>query len=122
MESRRVIHLWIRRKNLENDKVFIDLEGYSEADDDNVRFRVKTVEMRQFADLKAIADLADQDGIIIVEASLFEEGQDLRKDAMDKMRSIAEDRGGSFSQASDRVAVITPAGIGIDKCRIRRKK
>ncbi len=117
-----MIHLWIRRKNLENDRVFIDLEGYSEADDDNVRFRVKTVEMRQFADLKAIADLADQDGIIIVEASLFEEGQDLRKDAMDKMRSIAEDRGGSFSQASDRVAVITPAGIGIDKCRIRRKK
>lgn len=117
-----MIHLWIRRKNLENDRVFIDLEGYSEADDDNVRFRVKTVEMRQFADLKAIADLANQDGIIIVEASLFEEGQDLRKDAMDKMRSIAEDRGGSFSQASDRVAVITPAGIGIDKCHIRRKK
>lgn len=117
-----MIYLWGRRKNLDDDKIFIDLEGYSEDDDDNFKLRVKTVEMRQFADLKAIADLANQDGIIIVEASLFEEGQDLRKDAMDKMRSIAEDRGGSFSQASDRVAVITPAGVGIDKCRIRRKK
>lgn len=122
MESRRVIHLLKKRKNSENDKVFIDLEGYSESDDDNVKLRVKTVDMREFGDLKAIADLADQGGIIIVETSLFAEGQDLRKDAMDKMKSIAEDRGGTFSQASDRVAVITPAGIGIDKCRIRRKK
>ncbi len=117
-----MIHLLKKRKNSENDKVFIDLEGYSESDDDNVKLRVKTVDMREFGDLKAIADLADQGGIIIVETSLFAEGQDLRKDAMDKMKSIAEDRGGTFSQASDRVAVITPAGIGIDKCRIRRKK
>ena len=117
-----MIHLWGKRKNSENDKVFIDLEGYSSPDDDDIRLRVKTVDMREFADLKAIADLADQGGIIIVETSLFAEGQDLRKDAMDKMKSIAEDRGGTFSQASDRVAVITPAGIGIDKCRIRRKK
>ena len=115
------MYLWGKRNNSENDRVFIDLEGHSALDDDNIKLRVKTVDMREFADLKAITDLVDQGGIIIVETSLFAEGQDLRKDAMDKMKTIAEDRGGTFSQASDRVAVITPAGIGIDKCRIRRK-
>ena len=117
-----MINLRGKRKNLENDKVFIDLESYSVTDDDEIKFRVKTVDMRQFDDLKAIAELVDQDGIIIVETSLFEEGQELRKNAMDKIKSIAEDRGGTFFQASDRVAVITPVGVGIDKCRIRRKK
>ncbi len=117
-----MIHLWKRRRNSENGKVFIDLEGYSSPDDDNIKLSVKTVDMREIADLKIITDLADQEGIIIVETSLFSEGQERREEAMDKMKIIAEDRGGTFSQASDRVAVITPAGVGIDKCRIRRRK
>ncbi len=108
------------RRNTEKKKAFVDLEGYSEPGDEQ-GICVKAVELRHFTDLKALTDLAFQDNILVIEMSLFADGEEHRRDAVEAMRSLADDRGGAFSEISDRVIILAPPGIGIDKCRITRR-
>lgn len=109
-----------KRRNMEKKKVFVDLEGYADPGEEQM-LCVKAVELRHFTDLKAVTDLAYQDNILIIETSQFADGDERRKDAVSAIRSLAEDRRGLFSEVSDRVMVLTPAGIGLDKCRINRR-
>ena len=121
MEVRRVIELFgNKRRNTERKKVFVDLEGYGEPGDEQ-GICVKAVELRHFTDLKAVTDMVFQDNILIIEMSLFSDGEERRRDAVEAIRAMADDRGGLSSEISDRVMVLTPPGIGIDKCRITRR-
>lgn len=108
------------RRNAEEKKVFIDLEGYSEPGEDR-SLCVKAIELRYFKDLKAISDLAYQGNILVIEASHFAEGEERRREAIIALKSLADDREGSFSEVSDRVIVLTPSGVGVDRCRIIRR-
>ncbi|MGE0014968.1 MAG: hypothetical protein AB7S83_02105 [Candidatus Methanomethylophilaceae archaeon] len=109
-----------KRRNTEKKKVFVDLEGYSEPRDEQ-GICVKAVELRHFADMKALTDLAFQDNVFVIEMSLFADGEERRRDVVEAIRSLADDRGGLSLEISDRVIVLTPSGIGIDKCRITRR-
>ncbi len=112
-----------RRRKSENDRIFVDLEEYTDyIDTDDYGTIVKTVNMRSFSDLESIVDMVSPDCMVIIETSGFEEGENVRRDALNKMKTLATGRGSNFFEISDRVAIITPSGIKVEHCRIRRKK
>lgn len=82
---------------------------------------VKTIAMKRSSDLTVMADMVSRNWMIIVETSQFEEGENVRKDALKKMEAIVADRGGRFFEISDRVVLIAPLNVKVDRCRIRRK-
>lgn len=111
-----------RRKGSDDDRIFIDLEGYEvEEDRHNFKARISTVEMKEFSDLTVISDLLSHDWIVVVETSKFNEGEALRREALDKMRSIAQEKGAKFSEVTERVVIITPVEVKVEKHRIRRR-
>lgn len=111
-----------RRKKPEDNRIFVDLEELavgSEIEDPKVV--VKTVDMRQFSDLNVIADMVSRNWMVVIETSQFEESEKVRKDAIEKMKAVAVDRGGRFFEISDRVALIAPTYVKVERCLIRRK-
>lgn len=111
-----------RRKGSDDDKTFIDLEGYDvEEDGYNFKARVSAVEMKEFSDLTVIADLLSHDWIVVVETSKFREGETLRREAIEKMKVLAQERGAKFSEISESVAIIAPVEVKVEKHRIRRR-
>jgi len=114
--------LFSRRKKSENGRMFVDLEDYMEDTGiDDRGIVMKTLDMRQFSDLTAVADMVSRNWMVLIETSMFEEGETKRRDAVEKMRTVAEDRGGRFYEISDRVVLIAPLNVKVERCRIRRK-
>lgn len=116
-----MIRLLRKRRKNDSDRLFVDLGEYAaDMAAEEYGMVVKTVDMKLFSDLTIIADLISREWLIIVETSKFEEGEAVRREAMEKMKIVAKDRGGRFFEISERVAVIAPLHIKVEKCRIRR--
>ena len=54
-------------------------------------------------------------------SSDLNEGEALRREAHDKMRSIAQEKGAKFSEVTERVVIIAPVEVKVEKHRIRRR-
>lgn len=114
--------LYKRRRKSENNRIFVDLEEYTDyTDTEDHGVIVKTVNMKSLSDLEVIVDMISPDCMVVVETSGFEEGEKVRRDALNKMKTLANGRGGNFFEISDRVAIIVPSGIKVERRRIRRK-
>ena len=110
-----------RRKKLEDDRIFVDLEGFATgAETGDHGIVVKTIDLRQFSDLSVVADMVSRNWMVVIETSQFEENEKIRMDAVEKMKSIAVDRGGRFFEISDKVVLIAPTYAKVERCRIRR--
>ena len=110
------------KKEEERKKTFIDLNDhraplYAQSD-----ARIKMVEMRAHRDLKAVTDMAYQGNILVLDFSKFADGDAAKNDIAKRLMDVARDMNGAFTEVSDRLMILSPSGLNIDKCRIAYKE
>ncbi|MCL1810719.1 MAG: cell division protein SepF [Methanomassiliicoccaceae archaeon] len=103
-------------------KEFVDLNDHSASMYAPSDARVKVVEMTSYRDLKALTDMAYRGNILILDFSRFAEGDAAKKDIAKHLLDVAKDIDGAFTEVSDRLMVLSPSGLSIDKCRITYKE
>jgi len=99
-------------------RAFVDLDGYVEPVYAQSDARVKVVEVASHRDLRALTDMAYRGNVLVLDFSRFADGDAAKKDMSRRLREAAKDVGGAFTEASDRLMVLSPGGLGIDKCKI----
>jgi SepF-like predicted cell division protein (DUF552 family) len=111
-----------KKEEQENGKVFVDLNEYSAPMYAPSDARIKVVEMTSYRDLKALTDMAYRGNILILDFSRFAEGDDAKRDIAKHLLDISKDLSGAFTEVSDRLMILSPSGLNIDKCRITYKE
>jgi len=107
-----------KKREKERKKVFVDLDGYSAPTPVQSDARIKVVEMTSYRDLKAVTDMAYRGNIMVLDFSRFAEGDSVKRDIAKRLMETAQDMSGAFTESSDRLMILSPGGLGIDKCRI----
>jgi len=107
-----------KKKEERKEKVFVDLDDHSEPMYAQSDARIKVVEVTSYRDLKALADMAYRGNILVLDFSRFTEGDDVKRDMAKYLMGIARDISGAFTEVSDRLMVLSPSGLNIDKCKI----
>jgi SepF-like predicted cell division protein (DUF552 family) len=110
--------LFGRKEEICREKVFVDLSEYSEPMHTPSDARIKVVEMTSYRDIKPITDMAYRGNILILDFSKFAEGDAVRSEMKKRLTDIAGDLSGAFTEVSDRLMILSPSGLNIDKCRI----
>jgi len=107
-----------RKKEVKKEKAFVDLNEYSEPMNAPSDAKIKAVEVTSYRDLKALTDMAYRGDILVLDFSRFAEGDAVKRDIAKQLLKIATDVGGAFTEVSDRLMILSPSGLNIDKCRI----
>jgi len=110
--------LFGKNKEDEKKKTFVDLNEHSAPLYAQSDARIKVVEMSSHRDLKAVTDMAYRGNILILDFSKFADGDAAKNDIAKRLMDIARDMNGAFTEVSDRLMVLSPSGLSIDKCRI----
>ena len=84
--------------------------------------RVKVVEVTSYRDLKALTDMAYRGNILVLDFSRFAEGDNVKRDMAKNLMEVARDISGAFVEVSDRLMVLSPSGLNIDRSRINHKE
>jgi SepF-like predicted cell division protein (DUF552 family) len=111
-----------KKKEQRKDKHFVDLNGYSAPIYAQSDARIKVFEVTSQRDLKALTDMAYRGNVLIMDFSRFAEGDQAKRDIAKRLLDIARDMNGAFTEVSDRLMVLSPSGLSIDKCRITYKE
>ena len=111
-----------KEKEMKKEKVFVDLQDYSSPMFAPSDARVKVIEVTSFRDMKALNDFAYRGNILVMDFSLFAEGDNVKREMAKNLMEIARDISGAFVEVSDRLMVLSPSGLNIDKCRITHKE
>ena len=114
--------LFGKKKEEKKEKVFVDLNEYSAPMYAQSDAKVKVVEVTTYRDLKALTDMAYRGNILVLDFSKFVEGDNVKKDIAKRLMEVAVDISGAFMEASDRLMVLSPSGLNIDRCRITYKE
>jgi SepF-like predicted cell division protein (DUF552 family) len=114
--------LFGKKKEEQRKKVFIDLEDYSAPMYAPSDARIKVVEITSYRDLKPVTDMAYRGNIMILDFSRFAEGDAVKRDMVKHLLGVAKDVSGAFTEVSDRLMILSPSGLGIDKCKINYKE
>jgi len=107
-----------KNKEEKKRKTFIDLNNYSAPMYAQSDAKIKVVEVTSYRDLKALTDMAYRGNILVLDFSRFTEGDSVKKDISRRLFEIAGDLNGAFTEVSDRLMVLSPSGLGIEKLRI----
>lgn len=118
--GRRVNELFGRKQGKVNDKVFVDLDTFPASQTPRSDASIKYVDVAISADLKPISDLAYRGNILILNFEGFCEDAAAKNELVRSLLEIANDMGGTFANADGRIMILSPAGLGIDRVRIRR--
>ena len=111
-----------KKEQEEKKKTFIDLNGYSEPIHAQSDAKIMVVEMTSYRDLKALTDMAYRGNILVLDFSRFAEGDSAKRDIAKRLQEIAGDMRGAFTEVSDRLMVLSPSGLDIEKCRITHRE
>ena len=111
-----------KKKEEQKKRAFVDLSGYSAPVYAQSDARIKVVEVTSNRDMKALIDMAYRGNILVLDFSRFEEGDAVKRDIAKRFMEIARDMSGAFTEVSDRLMVLSPSGLGIDKCRINHRE
>ncbi|MDR2698229.1 MAG: cell division protein SepF [Candidatus Methanoplasma sp.] len=107
-----------KKEEEERKKTFVDLNEHIAPLCAQSDARIKVVEMTSRRDLKAITDMAYRGNIMILDLSRFAEGDAAKGEIAKYLTDIAKDMNGAFTEVSGRLMILSPGGLGIDKCRI----
>jgi SepF-like predicted cell division protein (DUF552 family) len=111
-----------RKKQEQKKKEFVDLNDYSAPMFAQSDAGIKVVEVTSQRDLKAIIDMAYRGNILVLDFSRFAEGDSVKRDIVQRLLEVARDVSGAFTEVSDRLMILSPSGLNIDKCRINYKE
>jgi len=114
--------LFGKKKEEKKKKAFVDLSGYNTPAYSQSDARIKVVEVTSHLDMKALMDMAYRGNILVLDFSRFEEGDAVKRDIAKRLMDVARDMSGAFTEVSDRLMVLSPSGLGIDKCRINHRE
>ncbi|MCK9323642.1 MAG: cell division protein SepF [Candidatus Methanomethylophilaceae archaeon] len=106
----------------EEEKVFIDLNDYRTQSNVQSDAHVKIIEVTRSSDLKPVTDMAYRGNILVLDFSRFADGDDEKKAMARHLLKVAIDINGAFTEASERLMILSPSGLHIDKCRITHKE
>jgi len=106
----------------ENKKRFVDLNGMAEPKYSQSDAKIMIIEVTSYRDLKALTDLAYRGNILVLDFSRFPEGDQVKRDMAKRFLDVAADLNGAFTEASERLMVLSPSGLGIEKLRITYKE
>ncbi|MDR1954794.1 MAG: cell division protein SepF [Candidatus Methanoplasma sp.] len=106
----------------ENKKVFVDLNDHSAPAYAQSDAGIKVVETTSYRDLKALTDMAYRGNILVLDFSRFTEGDAVKREMAKRLLEVARDISGAFTEVSDRLMILSPSGLNIDKCRITYKE
>jgi len=110
-----------RKKKEEKKKIFVDLNDYPAPGYTQSDAGIKIVEVTTYNDLRPLMDMAYRGNILILDFSRFADGDNSKREIAKRLLAVAEDLSGSFTEASERIMVMSPGGLCIDKCRITHK-
>ena len=111
-----------KKEKKKSEKEFVDLEDHSSPMYAPSDARVKVVEVTSYRDLKALTDMAYRGNILVLDFSRFADGDNVKRDIAKNLMDVARDISGYFVEVSDRLMVLSPSGLNIDKCRINYKE
>lgn len=114
--------LFRRKKEDPIKKTFVDLNDYHAPMYAQSDARIKVVEMTSYRDLKPLTDMAYRGNILILDFSRFTDGDAAKKEMAKHLLGVAKDINGAFTEVSDRLMVLSPSGLNIDKCKITYKE
>ena len=107
-----------RKKEERKGKVFVDLNEHSAPMYAQSDAKIKAVEVTSYRDLKALTDMAYRGNILVLDFSRFAEGDAAKREIAKRLLEVAKDISGAFTEVSDRLMILSPSGLNIDKCRI----
>ena len=110
-----------RKKKEQTKKTFVDLNDYREPMYAMSDARIKVIEMTSFRDLKPLTDMAYRGNILVLDFSRFAEGDNVKREMVKPLLATARDISGAFTEVSDRLMILSPSGLGIEKCKITYK-
>ena len=110
-----------KMKKEEKKKVFVDLENYKTPMYTQSDAGIKVVEVSSYKDLRPLIDMAYRGNVLLLDFSRFADGDTLKKEMAKRMYEVSKDIGGTFSEISDRLMIMSPSGLRVDKCRITHK-
>ena len=102
--------------------MFVDLNKYSAPMYAPSDAGIKAVEVKVYRDLKTLTDMAYRGNILILDFSKFEEGDAVKRDIAKRLHEVAADVSGAFAELSDRLMVLSPSGLNIEKCKINYRE
>jgi len=111
-----------KKEEEQKKKAFVDLNEYSEPMFAQSDAKIMVVEVTSHRDLKALTDLAYRGNILILDFSRFTEGDTEKRDIAKRLSEVAADLSGAFTEVSDRLMVLSPSGLGIEKLKITYKE
>jgi SepF-like predicted cell division protein (DUF552 family) len=111
-----------RKKEAKKEKKFVDLSDYSAPMYAQSDARIKVVEVTSQRDLKALIDMAYRGNILVLDFSRFAEGDSAKREIAKRLLEVAQDVSGAFTEVSDRLMILSPSGLNIDKCRINYRE
>lgn len=111
-----------KKEQTSGKKIFVDLGEYSEPLYSPSDAGIKVIETTSYRDLKPITDMAYRGNIIILDFSRFSDGDTVKKDMSKRLQAVSKDINGAFTEVSDRMMIMSPGGMNIEKCRIRYKE
>ncbi|MDR0309385.1 MAG: cell division protein SepF [Candidatus Methanoplasma sp.] len=111
-----------RKEEQKKKKVFVDLNDHSTPMYAPSDAGIKVVETTSYRDLKPLTDMAYRGNILVLDFSKFADGDIVKKEMAARLREVSKDISGAFTEVSDRLMILSPGGLGIDKCRITYKE
>lgn len=103
-------------------KKFVDLGDYQAPMYAPSDARVKVVEVTTYRDLKPLTDMAYRGNILVMDFSRFAEEDSDKRDMAKSLMEVSRDISGAFLEVSDRLMVLSPSGLYIDRSKINHRE
>jgi len=110
------------RKSIQEKKTVVDLGEMTMPVQFHSDARVKVVEVTCFDDLKSLSDMAYRGNVLVMDFSRFADGQEMKNELARQLLKVALNINGAFMEATDRLMVLSPGGLDIDRIRISHKR
>lgn len=107
-----------KKKQQQEKKIFVDLADIKEPMYAQSDAKIKVIEITSMRDLKPITDMAYRGNILILDFSRFAEGDATKREIAKRLQEISKDISGAFTEVSDRLMVLSPSGLNIEKSKI----
>ena len=105
-----------------SEKKFVDLNDYQAPMYAPSDARVKVVEVTSYRDLKPLTDMAYRGNILVLDFSRFAEEDSVKREIAKNLMEVAKDISGAFLEVSDRLMVLSPSGLNIDRSKINYRE
>jgi len=105
-----------------SEKKFVDLNGYQAPMYAPSDARVKVVEVTSYRDLKPLTDMAYRGNILVLDFSRFADEDNIKREMAKNLMEVARDISGAFLEVSDRLMVLSPSGLNIDRSKFNYKE